>query len=123
MLFIQTPGQPTFDQTEGKNTNINGQKILCRDNDIKPAGRSYDGRWWEWQANRCIGGLLLPRKLVREALASILIDSIVTKSPSLPPAQRQEAEKHLSTVFDVNPIVARIRLGEMFPDSRGQLEF
>jgi len=123
LLFIETPGQPTFSQTEGKNTNIEGQKILCRASDIKPTGRNYDGRWWEWQANRCIGGFLLPKKLVREALSKFLVDSVVTKSPMLPAAKRLEAEKLLADIFDVNPIVARIRLSEMFPDSKGQIEF
>jgi hypothetical protein len=123
ILFIETPGQPTFSQTEGKNSNVEGRKIICRDNDIKPAGRSYDGRWWEWQANRCIGGFLLPQKLVREALSPILVDSVVTRSPVLPPAKRLEAEKSLAEVFDVNPVVARIRLAEMFPDPKGQIEF
>jgi len=122
-LFIEEQGQPTFGQTEGKNSNIEGGKILCRDNDIRPTGRTYDGRWWEWQANRCIGGLLLPKKLVREALVDILIDSVVTKSPSLLPAKRQEAEAIISGIFDVNPVVARIRLTEMFPDNKGQIEF
>jgi len=32
---------------------------LCRD--IDPAGRGYTGEWWEWQANRGMGALLLPR--------------------------------------------------------------
>jgi hypothetical protein len=67
--------------------------------------------------------LLLPKKLVREALKDMLIESLVTRNPSLPPANRQRAEKHLATTFDVNPVVARIRLSEMFPDSKGQVEF
>jgi hypothetical protein len=122
-LFIQTPGQCSLTTTECTNSNIEGQKILCRDVDVKPASRSYDGRWWEWQANRCIGGLLLPRKLVREALSDILVNSVVTSSPTLPAAKRLDAERHLAAVFEVNPIVARIRLAEMFPDTHGQMEF
>ncbi len=39
ILFIEELGQPTFAQTEGKNTNIEGRKILCRENDIRPTGR------------------------------------------------------------------------------------
>ena len=122
-LFIETPGQSSFSQTEGKNSNIEGRKILCRDNDVKAAGKKYDGRWWEWQANRCIGGLLLPKRLVTECLSDLLVESVVTRSPSLPPAKRSLAEKQVSDTFDVNPVVARIRLLEMFPDSRGQIEF
>lgn len=32
---------------------------LCRD--IRPVGRGYTGEWWEWQANRGMGALLLPK--------------------------------------------------------------
>jgi hypothetical protein len=32
---------------------------LCRD--IDPVGRGYTGEWWEWQANRGMAALLLPR--------------------------------------------------------------
>lgn len=123
ILFMETPGQPTFSQSEGKNSNISGRKILCRDTDVKPAGKRYDGRWWEWQANRCIGGFLLPKKLVRETLANLLAESVVTRSPILPIAKRAEAEKLLADAFDVNPVVARIRLSEMYPDPKGQIEF
>src|SRR5580692_3320093 len=44
-------------------------KILCRDvqGDERQC-RAYDGRWWEFQANRAIGGLLCPKALVHDAL-------------------------------------------------------
>ncbi len=47
--------------------------ILCRTgaDGIPPAGTSttgYDGRWWEFQANKIIGALLLPCGLVNAAL-------------------------------------------------------
>jgi hypothetical protein len=41
-----------------------GLKILCRDE--PPA--SYDGKWWEYQANAAIGPLLLPKDLVWAAV-------------------------------------------------------
>ena len=52
--------------------------VLCRTSTADGAGLksqspSYDGRWWEFQANRFIGALLLPRVLVREALGSFLV--------------------------------------------------
>jgi len=41
---------------------------MCRSNEISPAATAiipkYDGKWWEWQANRAISGLLLPKPLV-----------------------------------------------------------
>jgi hypothetical protein len=35
---------------------------LCRD--IRPVRGGYTGEWWEWQANRGMGALLLPRSEV-----------------------------------------------------------
>ena len=54
------------------------QTILCRTDTVAdpPVGTGnpgYDGRWWEFQANKVIGILLLPRKLVCEALDPFLV--------------------------------------------------
>ena len=35
------------------------RRELCRD--VRPVGRGYTGEWWEWQANRGMGALLLPK--------------------------------------------------------------
>lgn len=35
---------------------------LCRD--IRQVGRGYTGEWWEWQANRGMAALLMPRSEV-----------------------------------------------------------
>lgn len=40
---------------------------LCRD--VRPVG-SYSGEWWEWQANRGMGALLLPRREMVPYLSS-----------------------------------------------------
>jgi hypothetical protein len=93
-------------------------RILCREQDVTPVGAKpvYNGRWWEWQANRAIAGLLLPQKLVAAAIASLLSrDKIIHV---LPEAKRGEAETLTAEMFDVNPAVARIRLQEMFPPSQ-----
>src|SRR5580692_9352338 len=51
-------------------------QILCRDvQGEERKSRAYDGRWWEFQANRAIGGLLCPRTLVMEALKPCLVPS------------------------------------------------
>jgi hypothetical protein len=99
---------------------------LCRDNDIRPGEgrRSYDGRWWEWQANRAIGGFLLPKELVRQVVERLIDRSTMVKSPALSPAARQKAEKDVAEIFDVNPVVARIRIHEFFPERHeAQFEF
>jgi hypothetical protein len=46
-------------QSEALFGHAASRQELCRD--IDPAGRGYTGEWWEWQANRGMGALLLPR--------------------------------------------------------------
>jgi hypothetical protein len=92
-------------------------QILCRDVPWKgeEAVARYDGRWWEFQANRAIGGLLLPKKLVEMAIAKLTHETGQLGLRSLPTEKRGEAARELSEIFDVNPIVARLRLNELFP--------
>lgn len=120
ILFVAMVGQQHLHLEAGHEMNLDfkARKILCRDGDIHPEGsrRAYNGRWWEWQANRAIGGLLLPTNLVRIALEPFLEFSAITRSPLLPSNNRIPAERELAKVFDVNPIVVRIRLGELFPE-------
>lgn len=94
--------------------------ILCRAGSIGTPSEStrlhrYDGQWWEYQANKMIGALLIPSPLVREALSSFLIGQGHLGLTQLDPTRRAEAVSCLSDVFDVNPAVARIRVGEIFP--------
>ena len=103
------------------------QTILCRTDIVAdtPEGtrnRGYDGRWWEFQANKVIGVLLLPRQLVHEALDPILVSKGLLGIRALDDMRREEAVHRLADAFDVNPVVARIRIGELFPTSaNGQL--
>ncbi len=106
------------------NVDRNQQKILCRTGDDaesihqngKPAG--YDGRWWEYQANRMIGALLLPRTLIYEALTPFLEKQGVLGAIRLNYSKQNEAIASVVDIFDVNPIVAQIRIGEIFPASK-----
>lgn len=105
----------------------NEQTILCRSENIEipseSAGmRHYDGRWWEYQANKMIGALLVPRLLVSDALSSFLVARGYLGLTQLDPTRRAKAVLCLADVFDVNPAVARIRVGEIFPAiEKGQL--
>ena len=94
-------------------------QILCRDVPWKgdEVTARYDGRWWEFQANRAIGGLLLPKKLVEIAIAKLTRETGLLGRRSLPDEKRTDAVRQLSDLFDVNPIVARLRLNELFPRS------
>jgi len=94
-------------------------RILCRAADIGgvEAKRAYDGKWWEYQANRAIGGLLLPKKLVVSAAEHVLKISEATGVAIIPRQTRPETIRAITEIFDVNPIVARIRLAEMWPEA------
>jgi hypothetical protein len=89
--------------------------IMCRDvHGAGAPGRGYDGRWWEYQANRAIGALLLPRPLARAAATPFLRERGLLGEAVLPADSREEAAQALADVFDVNPAVARIRVNEIF---------
>ena len=98
------------------------QKILCRDvQGEERKSRAYDGRWWEFQANRAMGGLLCPRTLVQEALKPFLVPSGSLGAVALDEKRREAAVRTLADIFDVNPIVAKIRVNELYPAETGQL--
>jgi hypothetical protein len=86
-------------------------KILCRDETS-----TYDGKWWEYQANASIGPLLLPRHLVAEVVHPLLEPTGLLGIKLLGNERRRDAERIVSNTFDVNPIAARIRLEQLFPN-------
>jgi hypothetical protein len=98
------------------------RKILCRTDAVvgESTRRAYDGRWWEHQANLCIGALLLPRALAHAALRPLLVPRGTFGRAGLPTEHRARAEEILSAVFDVNEPVARIRVKELFPEDDGR---
>lgn len=103
----------------GDSINMDKPKVLCRD--MPGVGTSgqmkYDGRWWEFQANSAIGALLLPKILVQKALDRLLVERGLLGAKVLEAARREEAVYTLCEAFDVNPMVAKIRLEEIFPVS------
>ncbi len=103
----------------GDSLDASGLKILCRNNAIEglqenKSGR-YDGRWWEHQANLVIGPLLLPRSLTITALEPFLVETGMLKTKILDEMRREGAISSLAEIFDVNSIVARIRIDQLFP--------
>jgi hypothetical protein len=107
------------DSLFGDGLAADAPKILCRDGGIpgdgQAPGKKPPYRWWEFQANLAMGALLLPKPLVAKALEPILTVRGMFKQSSLPGGRREEAVRLLSAVFNVNPIVARIRLEALFP--------
>ena len=103
------------------NYDVTTQRIMCRDRDFENRSGSYSGRWWEWQANRAIGGFLLPRRLFVAAAEAFTVPSGGLDVRLLPKDSRDRAARSLAETFDVNPVVAGIRLSETFPDDGRQL--
>ncbi len=107
-------------------SDVEPRRILCRDGasaGAPQAGRTdYRGRWWEFQANQAMGALLLPRRLVEQCLDSILVRPGALGRVVLLGARRGDAVASVADIFEVNPVVARIRLGELYPEhEEGQL--
>jgi hypothetical protein len=90
-------------------------KVMCRD-------KQYSGQWWEVQANMAMGALLMPRQLVEIAIEPYLTEQGLLGIKTLKSSDKQKAERDLADVFDVNPVVAHIRIDQLFPEvCSGQL--
>ena len=72
-----------------------GAARLC--GDIRFSGRAYGGEWWEWQANRGMAALLLPR---RDVLSQV-------------DAGGWASVGRLSEDFEVSPTAVRYRLQQL----------
>jgi hypothetical protein len=97
-------------------------QILCRDvQGDEHKSQPYDGRWWEFQANRAMGSLLCPRPLVQEAMKPFLVPSGQLGVEVLDEKRREASVRALADIFDVNPVVTRIRINELFPVETGQM--
>jgi hypothetical protein len=109
LFVLEQNTRPLF----GDYSDPAGPKVLCRDIPIGGGESSsrYDGKWWEFQANRAIGSLLIPKPLLNMAIVQFLMAQGLGQSL----VRRSEAVETLATIFDVNPVVARIRLDGLYP--------
>jgi len=99
----------------GRDPDVTAAKVLCRDGESQ-GGQVYDGRWWEHQANKAIGSLLLPRPALQAVLGAFLAYSPDgLRGRTVPEALREEASRALAETFDVNPAVSRIRINSLYP--------
>lgn len=111
-LFVLDATKPLF----GDWTDKSKPKVLCRDEDTRGA---YSGDWWEYQANMVMGAILLPKHLVEKAITPFLEPVGGLGLTRLPDGKRSAAVSALSDVFDVNPVVVRIRLDGLFSTKQG----
>ena len=102
----------------GSDPDVSAAKVLCRDGD-RQSRQAYDGRWWELQANKAIGSLLLPRPVLMAVLDAFLTYPDGRGGRTVPEALREDAARALADAFDVNPAVSRIRLSSLYPVAPG----
>ncbi|MCI0565203.1 MAG: hypothetical protein MN733_42595 [Nitrososphaera sp.] len=110
LFAIGSQRELLFGEAAGKNK----VKVLCREESIGVQS-GYDGRWWEYQANRAIGSLLLPKSLVGEALKPLLVARGSFGRLFLSEEKRDAAVRSIAAWFEVNSAVARIRITELYP--------
>lgn len=111
LYLQQAVGHPEFiDLTEPQRP-----KVLCRDVEGESNRSKYSGKWWEFQANKAIGALLMPRHLVVTALESFLIPSGLLGNKVLDENKREKSTMSLADTFNVNPVAARIRINNIYP--------
>lgn len=108
-LFAFQAGTPLF----GDLSDPTAPKVLCRGEAIE-SKKAYNGAWWEFQANTAMGHLLMPRPLVIQAVVPHLVSVGTLGGMTIPPENFSDATRDLAEVFDVNPIVARIRLEALY---------
>ncbi|NUP56565.1 MAG: ImmA/IrrE family metallo-endopeptidase [Gemmatimonadaceae bacterium] len=108
-LFLLDAQTPLFGESTPR-----GPKVLCRDEPDSAKQITYKGHWWEYQANRAIGSLLLPRSLVMQALEQFLEPVGSLGLTQLDISRRPHAIQHLVETFEVNSPVASIRLEELY---------
>jgi hypothetical protein len=89
-------------------------RVLCRGDRVDGSRQNYAGEWWEFQANIAMGHLLMPRPLVEKAAESFLVPVGNLGAKILDPSKFELVVRSMSDIFDVNPVVARIRLESLY---------
>ena len=117
LFALATPSQNLF----GDFSEPDKPKVLCRDDGGTAQTSAYSGQWWEFQANRAMGALLLPSLLVHSAVNEYMLTS-PAGFQHFDHDRLEAAARDLADTFEVNPVVARLRLKQLFPvDGRQQL--
>lgn len=98
-------------QTTLLTSNPEERRFMCKEEDLQR--NSYDGKWWEYQANLAMSSLLLPKHLTITALEPFLTKTVMG-GQTIDPHNINRAASAISEIFDVNPIVAKIRIQQLF---------
>lgn len=96
----------------GNSVTAEVPSVLCRQIAVDQPG--YQGEWWEYQANRCMAELLLPRRLFEKELATALN---ACSYSSIEDAARERDSGAITTAladeFDVSLTMVIYRLQEL----------
>lgn len=95
----------------GDHSDPKKPKVLCRD---EKASAGYNGQWWEFQANKAIGSLLMPKHLVESVLEEFMQSTGLLGFKTFDFTKEETAVRLLTETFDVNAAVARIRVQQLF---------
>jgi hypothetical protein len=83
--------------------------MMCRANTIGHVG--YNGEWWEFQANRCMAALLLPRRIFGVSTKRRLTDGgFESGEACLRRAQGESLVRELADEYDVSQTATVYRL-------------
>lgn len=98
--------------------DVSPTRVLCRDLAHRAGSAGYRGCWWEYQANRMMSALLLPRRLVLSCVARLAVRRGALGANVLPRQSRRRATLLVADTFDVNPRLAEFRLEALYPSSQ-----
>jgi Zn-dependent peptidase ImmA (M78 family) len=107
-LFVEHFASNLFEN----DPNVTQTRILCRNAQLNNRTKQhrYDGRWWEFQANRAIGALLMPKQAFLTFMQTYLDGYGAVRISDLHAEVRETASKAAASLFDVNRAVARTRI-------------
>lgn len=107
-LFFRDESALNLFESEGQDA----KGILCREEAIGDMG--YHGKWWEYQANRCMASLLMPRDLIISQLSVTLKrQSFDSMKGSILAGSARKVIGELSDCFDVSGQALFYRLNDL----------
>jgi len=96
-------------------------RVLCRGENVLGGvvGQCREQPWYEWQANRAMSALLLPKTLFLAAAGAFTREVGSLGRREFEFGRLDEAGRVLGEIFEVNPVVARFRVEQLFPRTSG----
>jgi len=105
---------PSTARLFGNTSDPQTAEVLCRGDVIEATRTGYSGEWWEFQANTAMGHLLIPRPLLEGAVVQFTVPMGSLGGRCIDPTRYEPAIHALASIFDVNPIVARIQVRNLY---------